>query len=480
MSDELNALLDSLIALPAEVDWCEFKVNNSNPEMIAETICALGNSATLLEMPAAYFVWGVEDDSHRVVGTTFNPASEKKGNEPLISWLSRMIEPDPIVEFNELAKDGERVLICTIRAATRVPYRFKGDSFLRVGGTTRRAKDMPEREKLLWAKLNATEFEDQAAIVGLKAEDVRELVDVPAYFRLLKVQEPGEDKALEALAADRILELGSGGLWTITNLGGLLFARDMRKFSTIFRKAIRVVIYDGDNRIKTKREIEGRRGYALAFPRVVNFIETALPRNEEIRRALRTDTPVFPVLAIRELIANALVHQDFNIKGAGPLIEMFDDRLEISNPGRTLVDVRRLLDLPPRSRNERLASLMRRMGVCEERGSGIDKVLFEVEFSQLPPPDFKVTEESTRVTLFGPRPFREMDREERIRACYQHAGLMFVSSKRMTNASLRKRFAMPTENAAQVSRIIRDALQEGSIKVADPKAPKSGYVPFWA
>ncbi len=88
---------------------------------------------------------------------------------------------------------------------------------------------------------------------------------------------------------------------------------------------------------------------------------------------------MFPELAIRELVANALIHQDFSVTGAGPTVEIFDDRIDITNPGEPLVDTQRFLDTPPRSRNEALASLMRRARICEERGSGIDKVVLEVE-----------------------------------------------------------------------------------------------------
>ena len=91
------------------------------------------------------------------------------------------------------------------------------------------------------------------------------------------------------------------------------------------------------------------------------------------------------------------------------MVEIFDDRMEITNPGVPLVDASRILDSPPRSRNERLASLMRRMGICEERGSGVDKVVFQAEFYQLPAPAFEVSGDSTRSNLFAPRTLTKME-----------------------------------------------------------------------
>ena len=142
----------------------------------------------------------------------------------------------------------------------------------------------------------------------------------------------------------------------------------------------------------------------------------------------------------------------------------------------------RFVDTPPRSRNEVLASHMRRINVCEERGSGIDKVVFQTELYQLPAPLFEVTGGCTRVVLFAPRDLAKMDREDRVRACYLHACLRYVSRKFLTNASLRERFGIKAKHSATASRLIRDAIEAGRILPHDPNASKKQmkYVPFWA
>jgi len=140
------------------------------------------------------------------------------------------------------------------------------------------------------------------------------------------------------------------------------------------------VSYNGTNRAATvTHRQDGKRGYASGFKGLVDYIAGLLPRNEHIGNAFREESPVFPSIALRELIANALIHQDMTITGAGPLIELFTDRLEITNPGKPLVNPDRFIDSPPRSRNEALAALMRRMRLCEEQGTGIDKVIAAVE-----------------------------------------------------------------------------------------------------
>ena len=209
------------------------------------------------------------------------------------------------------------------------------------------------------------------------------------------------------------------------------------------------------------------------------YINGLLPQNELIGQALRESHPLFPQLSVRELVANALIHQDMTITGAGPFIELFDDRLEITNPGGPLVETARMIDLPPRSRNEAMASLMRRMGMCEEQGSGLDKVFREVEVFQLPAPLLKANDNSMQVVLYGPRTFADMTAEERVRACYFHAVLQAMAGERMKNASLCVRLGIDKKNAAQATTVLGKAMDEGLIKYADEDHPRAGYHPWW-
>jgi ATP-dependent DNA helicase RecG len=231
------------------------------------------------------------------------------------------------------------------------------------------------------------------------------------------------------------------------------------------------------------REAPSSKGYAIGFESAVEYINNLLPKNEEIGQALRKEVGMYPELAIRELVANAIIHQDFTISGTGPMVEIFDDRIEITNPGRPLVETLRMMDEPPRSRNESLASLMRRMNICEERGSGIDKVVFEVELYQLPAPNFTLKEQSMVVTLYAQQELQKMGKEDRIRACYQHACLKYVSHEQLTNTSLRARFNIADQNSAQASRIISETVEAQLIKQGDPENQSrkhTKYVPYWA
>lgn len=292
----------------------------------------------------------------------------------------------------------------------------------------------------------------------------------------------GREAILTALAADRMIQRSDSGQWHISNLGAILFAKRLQDFPALGRKAVRLIQYRGKGKLETVRELTGNKGYAVGFEGLIDYLKTLLPANEEIGKAFRQEVPMYPELALRELVANAIIHQDFNLSGTGPMIELFERRMEITNPGVPLVDPQRFLDSPPRSRNEALASFMRRIGICEERGSGIDKVITQIEMYQLPAPIFEKTDEHTRVVLFAYKDYKDMEPEDRIRACYQHCCLKYVNREPMNNTSLRERFQIDEGNSAMASRIIKQAIEAGLIRLYDPKANRKTYryVPSWA
>jgi predicted HTH transcriptional regulator len=482
-TEYLIGLVHELQKLPSETEWVEFKHNKAEPEGIGEYLSALANSAALLGKVNAYMVWGVDNETHDIIGTSFNPIITKVGNEELESWLLRLLRPKINFRFYAFEIDTTPVVLLEIGAAFRHPVTFKNQEFIRVGSYKKKLKDYPEKERALWRVFDQVPFERGIAAEHIVSEKVLTLLDYPAYFDLLEIPLPdGRAAILDALVKDELIQPCDAGDWNITNLGAILFAKKLDDFPGLRRKAIRVVQYKGRGRVETLREQVGGKGYASGFEGLIGFIMALVPSNEVIEQALRRTVPMFPELAVRELVANALIHQDLFVSGAGPMVEIFDDRMEVTNPGEPLVDTQRFVDTPPKSRNEALASLMRRFRICEERGSGIDKVVDQVELYQLPAPYFEAPEDFTRVVLFAHKPLNEMDKADRVRACYLHACLKWVMRDYLTNASLRTRFGVEEKNKAAVSRYIREAVEEGAIKPFDEKASKKlmKYVPSWA
>jgi ATP-dependent DNA helicase RecG len=479
----LTDLISALRKLPCETPWLEFKVDYADPKNIGEYISGLSNSAAIHQKDKAYVVWGITDEEHVVRGTSFKPSEAKQGGEVLENWLLRLLNPRVYFSFHEFVYEEKPVVILEIPRAFGRPVQFQGVEFIRAGSYLQKLKDHPQIEKELWRVFDDVPFEDLITAENLDPDDALRMLNYPAYFDLLDLPVPADQKKILArLAQDRLIVENDSGSWDVTNLGGILFAKDLQLFRSLQRKAPRVIVYEGRDRLKTSREQVGKMGYAAGFAGMIEFIHALSPRNEIIGRALRKDVPMYPDLAVRELVANALIHQDLSVTGSGPMIEIFIDRMEITNPGFPLVGVERFLDAPPRSRNETLASLMRRVGICEERGSGVDKVVFETEFYQLPAPSFETPEGCTKAVLFSHKTLKEMDKADRTRACYLHACLRFVRRNPMTNSSLRERFGIADHNSAIASRIIADAMSEEWIKPYDPEQGKkyARYVPFWA
>lgn len=475
-------LVDELL-LNGELPWVEFKHNNSDAKMVGTRISAISNAARLAGQQVGYILWGIQDNSQSIVGTIFDPGHKKVGNQSYELWLAQALVPSIAFQFHKITyPSGKQLVLLEIPAATNVPVLFKDVAYIRIGSTTPKLTDYPDRYNALLEALRPFAWEHGIAAQYVTPDDVLSLLDYSQYFRLTKQRLPDNRVGiLDCLKTDQLIIEDVGGKWNITNLGAILFADNLDCFSqSLERKGIRVVAYGGKSRADSViHRHDSKSGYASGFEELIRYINGLLPKNEHIGQALRLEHQLFPELAIRELVANALIHQDMTITGTGPQIEMFVDRIEITNPGAPLVTPERMIDLPPRSRNEAIASLMRRMRLCEEQGSGLDKVIAQAEVFQLPAPLFKVSENSLQVILYGPRTFAQMTTDERTRACYQHAVLKFLSGDRMKNASLCTRFGIAKQNAAQASTVINKALEEGLIKAADTAHPRSGYIPFW-
>ena len=482
MKGNLENLVRELLKYPTELPWLEFKHNNYDPEMIGQDICALANGAALEERNHAYFIWGIEDSTHAIEGTDYNLQNLKKGNQELENWLRSLLSQNADFEYESTEIDGKKVGVLIIQPAVLQPVTFEKTAFIRVGSYTKKLQDHPSLQVRLWNKLQNRHFEELAAKENLSLAEAMKLLDSGIYFDLTGISQPGDQNgAAHYLIEDGILAQQDNGLYAITNLGAILLAKKLSDFPKVARKAIRIVQYEGNNRMNMLKENVGSKGYAVGFEGLITFIEALIPSKENINGALREKTTAYPLLAIREAVANALIHQDFSISGAGPTVELFENRIEVINPGIPLVDIQRIIDNPPKSRNEKLASLMRRFRMCEELGTGWDKIVLSCEAGKLPAPRIELYEENTKVTLYSHRPYSSLSSEERLLACYFHACVLYVQGEYMTNSSLRKRFGMEDTSSGMISRLIKDATEKKLIKPFDPDtAPRyMKYLPVW-
>jgi len=383
------------------------------------------------------------------------------------------------VDVEEIQHPDGRVVLF------HIPSRARGTAFNRKGSYLMRSGEclVPMSEdqlRKIFAEGKPGWLEEYAAN-DLSTDDVLDLLHVAAYFELLPLPFTSKDAAIDRLRSDSLID-AIDGKYAIPRSTALLLARHLSVFSELERKQPRVIVYNGTSKLDTKLERAGLRGYAVGFQGLIKFIGEQLPQNEVIENAVRKETKLVPEKVIRELVANALIHQDFEISGASVMVEIYSDRVEISNPGTPQIPTERFID-GCQSRNERLAMTMRRLGICEEKGSGIDRVVQSAELLQLPAPDFRTGYQSTTVVIFGPKDFDEMSKDDRVRACYQHCVLRYVMSMQMTNQSLRERFNLPESKSTIISQIIAATVELSLIK-PDEKAGGSRkfarYLPFWA
>jgi len=461
--------IDRLIETQQEGEHLEFKedLGQFKIEELYRYCVAMANEG------GGTFVLGIKDKPRRAVtGTGAFPELSKMKTQVFDKLKFR-------VDAEEVAHPNGRVLVFSIPPRPKGTVRLlEGAGLMRVGESI---VTMTED------KLRAIFSEDKQdfllcpARTDISEGDLYRLLDIDSYFDLMQSQRPTtHDAALHRFEQDQLVMRGNAG-WNVTNLGALLFAKDLDEFG-LRLKAPRVVVYQGTNKLQIVRDQIGGKGYAVGFQGLIEYINSQLPANEVIGQALRIPTRMYPEAAVRELVANALIHQDIEDSSSYVMVEIYRDRVEITNPGKPLIHTDHFID-GNKSRNEYLADVMRRLRISERLSSGIDRVIGLVEVHQLPAPDFRASEHQTTAVLYAHKPFEEMDRDERVRACYQHACLLWVNGRKMTNPTLRERFKLPESKTEVISRIIANSLEAKRIKADDPKNRSrrhARYIPHWA
>ncbi len=461
--------IDIWIGAPSENQSLEFKEakNGFEREKLYRYCVAIANEG------GGVLIFGITDKPpRRVVGSA--------AFQDLVGLTSEIFTNVGFrVDVEEVSHSGGRVLVFHIPSRARgSAYNYKGAYLMRSGESL--VSMTEDRLRTIFAE-GGPDWLDEPSKTGLDAQEVIELLDTQTFFELIKLPYPSSrDGVLDRLIKEHLIYM-LDGVYSIRRCAAVLLARKLTNFPDLSRKAPRVIAYTGKNKLETKIDRLGERGYATGFQGLVSFIMGQLPQNEIIKDALRQSVTLLPEEGIRELVANALIHQDFAATGAGPVVEIYANRVEISNPGKPIVPVDRFID-GYQSRNEKLTDLMRRMDICEERSSGVDRVVHTVEVYQLPAPEFRADLGRTTVVVHGPREFEDMTREDRIRACYQHCVLKYVMTERMTNETLRQRFGLG-DKASVASQIISAAVEVGAIKPDESVGASrkfARYLPSWA
>ncbi len=267
---DFKQLIDALTARPIETEWIEFKHNFHSKEEIGERISALSNSAFLCHIPYAYIVFGVDDATHDIIGTDLYGKQRKIGGEELESWLSTRLNPridfEIIDEFDY--EDKGHICIFKIPAAVNRPVSFNQTNYIRVGSTTRKLKDFPEKEAKIW-KGGLKPLESIVVKQKVDVQDITRLLSVETYFDLIQLPLPQDiGGIIDRFLSERFI-IADEVSYSITELGALLLAKRLSDFENLKRKAVRVIVYKGKNKIETVREQIFEAGYAVDFKNLV-------------------------------------------------------------------------------------------------------------------------------------------------------------------------------------------------------------------
>ncbi|MDR1021680.1 MAG: putative DNA binding domain-containing protein [Prevotellaceae bacterium] len=466
----------SLYPILSELNEIDWKSGLSpKTDRLAQHLCAFSN-----QEGGGFLVFGVNNDA-TLFSVTREQCDEiivKLGNIARHSLIPSVPLEHATLDFN-----GNSLLFIHIpENAERPVYMRNGtiyDSYLRSAGQTVR---MSRQEvKQLIAESQRLLFHEQTALTGVTADNVLRLLDYDCYFQLTKRNFPESKTAILETLADEEFIFRQGESWNITNLGALLFARDLTKFKGLQYKTLRIIIYTGKGRIDAHPEQDFKEGYACGFEHFIQFIMERTSA-EVIEKVFRETKSAYPERTVRELLANSLIHQNLWQNGTYTMVEIFPDRMEMTNPGTPLVDINRFIDTPPKSRNEKIAILMHNFDLCELRGSGIDRAIEAVEKAILPAPKFIKEDFYTKVIIYPKKTFAEMAKDDRIRACYQHCCLKYTDNERMTNQSFRERMGIEERNYPMVSKIIKETVNSGLIKgyALENIAKKAvSYIPYW-
>lgn len=399
---ELTALLDRLRAEPREAEWLEFKSNRYDAQVLGEYLSALANSACLLGKPRGYLVFGIEDGSHAVVGTTFDPQAEKgRGEQLLPLWLSLGLRPNVGFEIHPFTYQGARVVLFEVHPAFDRPVEFYGTAYVRDGTSKTELSKYPEKVRALWNRRVdwSAQVCEQATLQDLDPESIAKA------RREFMTKYPSQAAAVAAWDDATFLNKAKltirGG---VTHAALLLLGRP--ESSTLLAPARAQISW------LLKNERNEDLDYEHFGPPFLLNVDKVLARIRNLTVRELPGGTLFPVeltqydpWVIREALHNCIAHQDYGLRGRIQVVET-PDALLLTNvggflPGRveTVIEQDAPLEI---YRNPFLAEAMVNLNMIDTQGGGIKRMFIKQRERFFPMPDYDLSQpERVMVTLRG-------------------------------------------------------------------------------
>lgn len=397
--------LDSLRQLSREQATVEFKSNLNDAEDIGRYISGLANVAALQGHERAWVVWGVEDDTHRVTGTDFDPFKQKikakeGSNQALIMWLQVMMQPRADFEFHEVVHSQGRVVMLEIHSARSAPVAFQHVRYIRVDSHLVKLADYPDKEARLWGRFTAKEDWTGALVPGATLNDLDPEAIAAARLRFTEFlvrSEPDTNRhdAIRAEAASWSTEtlLNKAHVTKqgrITRAALVLLGKDEAShFLAPADTKITWVLRDANNGTVTSQPFG--IPFMLATERVFARIRNVTIDHMPDGTLFPTPVQQYDAWVLREALHNAVAHQDYTLGGKINLVE-HPDRLVLSNLGQFIPEsVEWMLEHqspPEHYRNQWLIESMIRLRMIDQAGSGIRRMFTTQRQRLFPLPDY--------------------------------------------------------------------------------------------
>lgn len=400
-STQLTALITDLISQPTESEWVEFKANHQTPEDIGKRISALANSACLIGEPYGYLVFGVQDGSHDIIGTTFNPHQKAKGNEDLEPWLMRKLTPRLDMRIYEHQQDNKRLVIFKIPAAHNVPIEFDKIAYVRVGSNTHSLKDYPDKERTIWLRqLDWSATICQAATLADLCPEA--ISKARQLYTVKNARLADQINTWDDITFLNKAKITINGQITNTTLILLGLPESDHYLSPSVAK-ITWILKGVDNVEKDYQHFEPP--FVLAIEQVYNKIRNLKYRYIVDGTLFPDEIDQYDPYIIREALNNAIAHQDYRLAGRVIVVEREDSTLTFKNSGdfipQTIQNVLHKNAPAQRYRNPFLVAAMVNLNLIDTIGSGIRR-MFDIQRKRyFPLPDYDFSDHSITATFTG-------------------------------------------------------------------------------
>ena len=399
---DLITLVDRLRALPTETEWLEFKRNYADPQEVGEYLSALANEARLRSQPVGHLVFGIDDATHDVVGTRFDPYAVKaKGNQDLLPWLGALLQPNPGVDVHVIEHPQGRVVVLSVGPARDRPVTFSGRAWCRAGTSKTELARYPEKERALWIRGDdwSAEICARAGLVDLDPDALAKAREQFLVKHPMQADEMTGWDDQTFLNKARLLRQGE-----VTHATLLLLGRS--EAATLLAPAVAKVSWilkDADNReldyehIGPPLLLAGDR----LMKRLRNLTVRALPSGTLFPQEITQYDP----WVLREALHNSIAHQDYHRHARITVVE-FPDRVLFTNAGSFLPgSVRTVIeqDAPQLLyRNPFLADAMVELNLIDTQGGGIKRMFETQRRRSFPLPDYDLdTASEVSVSISG-------------------------------------------------------------------------------